>query len=423
MKKILLILGLVFLILLSLPVITWWMTLQPSASVINTAKISQSDLSRIHQFIQKKDQRPSHNHIQLPEQDLNQLLQYGSQQLHLPIEFAAHVNLHHESSQLLLSLNTFLPLRPFLNIRIDFKAEGKNIILLGGQIGSIELPQQSVAMLINMSMPYARQHPQYSSGTQLWQTIQNIAISDDLLSVDFVINKKLQAELQQKQLELIVGKTALERLPFYQQAIESQFAHLLGKREKLYRVMKHLFTIGSQQQQQGADPIADNKAIILALFLHTVKAEDFALLELNQSIHLPQLAIEFTIERQKDLAQHFLSTATITLFANSTIADAIGLQKELQDQNGFSGFSVTDLLANRVGSLLATQLLSNPQQAAKLQQKLANINHEQDFFPNTKPFASQLEALLSSNPDDQENLLNTIDQRIDEYARSVAIYQ
>ena len=350
------------------------------------------------------------------------MLAYASQQLQPQINFAGHIDLHPQRSQLLLSLNTGLPFRPYLNLQIDFDTEGKNIHLLGGRFGGMSLPQQSVELLLNMTLPYAQQHPQFHTGSQLWQIIETINIEEDLLTIDFIIKPEVQAQLQQQQLELMLGKDALKRLPFYQTQIEKHFADRLGQRIKLHEVMQKLFTIAQAQQQNGANAITDNKAIILALFLHTLDPADAKVLQLDQHIKLPSRPIEFTIERRKDLAQHYLGTAAITLYANSTIADAIGLYKELQDQNGRSGFSASDLIADRAGSLLATQL-TQAGSAEWLQQRLAATQSEQEFFPNTKLIDRQIEQLLENPQGEQGQILQQIKQQIDAYVQAVEIYR
>ena len=423
MKKLLLLLCIVFLIVASIPLSLWWISLQPQANVsLKHTDIRPEDIRHIRQFIQQNQATPTHKRVQFPEQDLNQLLAYSSQQLKPEFDFAGHIDLHPQNSQLLISVNTGLPLRPYLNLQINFDAHDKTINLLGGRLGSIELPQQSAELLVNMTMPYAQQHPQFHSGKQLWQTIETINIEEDILTIDFIIDEQVQAQLQQQQLEIMLGKDALNRLPFYQQKIETLFYDRLGQRIKLQEVMKALFAIAELEHQNGANAVTDNKAIMLALFLHTLNPADAKVLQLNQHITLPQQAIEFTIERRKDLAQHFLGTAAITLYANSTIADAIGLYKELQDQNGSSGFSASDLIADRAGSLLATQL-TQAASAAYLQQHIASTQTEAAFFPNTKRIDTQIEQQLANLTGDQTMLLNQIAQQIDDYVQAVEIYQ
>ncbi|MGK0443060.1 MAG: hypothetical protein ACJA0N_002880, partial [Pseudohongiellaceae bacterium] len=234
-----------------------------------------------------------------------------------------------------------------------------------------------------------------------------------------------KAAIQQQQLEIILGKDALNRLPFYQQVIEQSFQQRLGQRVKLHQVMQELFNVAVTERNaspMSINTVADNKAILFALFLHTIESDDAAFLQSEQMISLPQQPIEFTIERRKDLAQHYLGTAVITLFANSAIADTIGLYKELQDQNGPSGFSASDLIADRAGSLLASQLL-NPATAKHLQQRIAATQNELELFPNTRIIAPQLEQQMNQHQGDQQQVIYNIEQHIDQLAKSVAIYQ
>lgn len=425
MKKVLIVIAIVFLLILSIPVYIWWVTLQPLANVSYSQNtLPAEELSRIHQFIQKNEQTPNHKRIELSQHDLNQLIRYGSQKINSLANVAGYVELHPDNSQLLLTLNTGLPLRPYLNAQFNFITKGKNIVLLGGRFGGMNLPQQGVELLVNMTIPYAQQHQQYSTGTQLLQTIEAITVQDKKLSIDFIINQQVKAAIQQ-QLEIILGKDALNRLPFYQQVIEQSFQQRLGQRVKLHQVMQELFNVAVTERNaspMSINTVADNKAILFALFLHTIESDDAAFLQSEQMFSLPQQPIEFTIERRKDLAQHYLGTAVITLFANSAIADTIGLYKELQDQNGPSGFSASDLIADRAGSLLASQLL-NPATAKHLQQRIAATQNELELFPNTRIIAPQLEQQMNQHQGDQQQVIYNIEQHIDQLAKSVAIYQ
>lgn len=420
MKKLLWLLISLLIIILVLPLYLYWQLLATTALVSPSLSLNHRQLTAVSQLIQQHRNNLANNRLQLSEAELNQLLDYGSQKFSLPI--ATQTTLGQQQLQLTISLDTGLPLRRYLNIQLAADIEEKTPIITSGQIGALPLNQQQLNLLIDTLWPYLEKHPQYPPSYRVWQSIKAIYIQRKTLTIDFIIDRALQAEIQQQQLEFIVGKSALERLPFYQNAIEQQFASDLGKRIKLYRVMRQLFALSESQQTEMADPIADNKAIILALLLHTIAPQDFALLALNDNIKLPAKPLLFTIERKEDLAQHFLSTATLTLFANSELADAVGLYKELQDQQSYSGFSVRDLIANRAGSMLASELLSTPSRAKALQAKLAKIDNERAFFPASSSINNELEALLGSDRSG-EDLFSEIDRRIDQHIRSAPIYQ
>ena len=62
------------------------------------------------------------------------------------------------------------------------------------------------------------------------------------------------------------------------------------------------------------------------------------------------------------------------------VSNAIGLMKEVDDSRGGSGFSFTDLGADKAGTRFGQQVTSQTS-ASDLQQRLARSTHEQDFMP------------------------------------------
>ncbi len=62
------------------------------------------------------------------------------------------------------------------------------------------------------------------------------------------------------------------------------------------------------------------------------------------------------------------------------VSNAIGLMKEVDDSRGGSGFSFTDLGADKAGTRFGYQV-TTPTSASHLQQRLANSVREQDLMP------------------------------------------
>jgi len=82
------------------------------------------------------------------------------------------------------------------------------------------------------------------------------------------------------------------------------------------------------------------------------------------------------------LAQHFLISAGIAAAGGSRLADAVGLFKELDDSRSGSGFSFTDLAADRAGVRFA-ESATGPN-AARLQGLLADKAEESLFMPRVR---------------------------------------
>lgn len=67
--------------------------------------------------------------------------------------------------------------------------------------------------------------------------------------------------------------------------------------------------------------------------------------------------VRLYLSGRQDLARHFLISAMLTSQAGETVANQLGYLKELSDaDNKLSGFSVSDLLANKAGILFYSKL-------------------------------------------------------------------
>jgi len=73
-----------------------------------------------------------------------------------------------------------------------------------------------------------------------------------------------------------------------------------------------------------------------------------------------------TIQNRNDLARHFFLSAGIAALSNAAIAESAGLIKEMQDVQGESGFSFTDIAADFAGIALAEHVRNAPSMLREL---------------------------------------------------------
>jgi hypothetical protein len=128
------------------------------------------------------------------------------------------------------------------------------------------------------------------------------------------------------------------------------------------------------------DPVADNRAVGLVLGAY-VGGHDLSVLAPELATATPPLARTLTLGGRDDLAQHFLASAALAGTAGSATADAIGLGKEVSDARVGSGFSFTDLAANRAGTRFGEAATVSPRRAAALRSELARGIVEADIMP------------------------------------------
>jgi hypothetical protein len=89
-----------------------------------------------------------------------------------------------------------------------------------------------------------------------------------------------------------------------------------------------------------------------------------------------------TLQGRTDFAQHFLISAGIAAAGGSRLADAVGLLKEIEDSRGGSGFSFTDLAADRAGVRFAETATGSG--ASTVQDLIADGADESVFMPEAR---------------------------------------
>jgi len=151
----------------------------------------------------------------------------------------------------------------------------------------------------------------------------------------------------------------------------------------LQEIIQPIFSLAKKRTEAGANPIKENEAAILALGIMASGIRVNHLLGDQKSPRLRKAVLfRLTLLNRRDLMQHFLISAALTVSTNTALSDSIGLSKELDDSKGRSGFSFADLLADRAGTKLAQMVSLNNLSAIKFQQRLSRKTlKELDFMP------------------------------------------
>jgi hypothetical protein len=158
----------------------------------------------------------------------------------------------------------------------------------------------------------------------------------------------------------------------------------------LGELMAPLFALAAERSAApGADPVAENRAVLIAL---TFLANQRPLGEWFPAAYTwpvprPVLVV---LRQRHDTAQHFLISALVAVQADSPLADAVGLWKELADTApGGSGFSFNDLAADRAGTRFGELAAHEPH---ALQSTLAAAPPESAYVPDIADLPEGLAA-------------------------------
>ena len=172
----------------------------------------------------------------------------------------------------------------------------------------------------------------------------------------------------------------------------------------------------------------ENRYALLALIYYS---SDFAMRRVIKTALAPNISDvvdrpKIILKQRKDLVLHFMYSAAIELFSDNVSSLSIGEIKEISDSNqGGTGFSFADLMADKAGIYLAQQLTNSASQAMQTQLRLSESFTEEDFFPDISDLPEKLSEedfkLQFDNRQSKQYLamLSDIDARI----AGLAIYR
>ena len=125
-----------------------------------------------------------------------------------------------------------------------------------------------------------------------------------------------------------------------------------------------------------------------------------------------------TLDGRDDFAKHFMVSAAIAAYADTALADAIGLYKEIDDSRYGSGFSFNDIAADRAGTKFGEKAVANEDSAKELQRQLVLGVEDRDLMPKWKDlpeFLSEAEFKRRFNEVDSpayRAMMQKIEQRV-----------
>ena len=126
-----------------------------------------------------------------------------------------------------------------------------------------------------------------------------------------------------------------------------------------------------------------------------------------------------TLSGRDDFPKHFLVSAALAANAGKSLADAVGLYKEIQDARGGSGFSFNDIAADGAGTRFGELATGSADAARKLQQRVATGLSEADVMPASAdlpefmPEAEFVQRFGGVGGPEYSRMMTEIDARID----------
>ena len=368
---------LLLLALISLPVVTVLLAVEDDPLVAPAQELDYSDVERARALIAQNDPRRmapgSTQTLNLSEEDINVMLRYGLSQL-----AGGSAAISVEPSALGARLAAHLPNNPlgsWLNINAGLSQQGERLALEYLEIGRLRIPGFIADGLLQLAGGRVQGDSLYRA---VAESVRQIRLLPQRVAITYQWQPELVEQARARGSELLFSKADRERLLAYTAEISNVLDSGSGNSDSLGRLTTPLFTL-ARERSRGGDPAAENRALITALVVYVNGLSLASLIEVPDDTRYRPRRVKQTLQGRVDLAQHFTISAAMAVNVGSVLADAVGLSKEIDDTDGGSGFSFTDLAADRAGVRFAEALAGA--EAGSSQALLAHGGGEDDYMP------------------------------------------
>lgn len=242
------------------------------------------------------------------------------------------------------------------------------------RIGKLPLPDALSAMLASGLVRWLRESPEYRAGLD---SIRLIKMSPAQLSLLYRWEGGSGGFAREFGAS-VMDREERERLLRYQTLLTENSRRFNGQ-TPLSQVLPSLASQAIRQSKTG-DAAAENRAWILvtAFYVLGISLEQL----LPEAAGWPRPAPRvITLDGRDDFAKHFMVSAAIAAYADTALADAIGLYKEVEDSRSGSGFSFNDLAADRAGTKFGEKSVAGKEAARKLQRRVASGLIDSELMP------------------------------------------
>jgi hypothetical protein len=401
--------SLLFVMLAGLIVLPWLM-LDDAPAIEPPAELRRTDLAWVRSLFQKHDPRrrtPDVIHsIQLDESELNRLLNYA-------VELRQVSGIAAELTPGTATLTATLtvpanPLGRYLNISAEVAEVPGGIRIQSLQLGSLPVPGVVANAIAHLVHSWLRRDETYAS---LADAFSQVNFDENQATLDYRWHPILLTQLERKSADLLIAPEDQARMLVYAERLDALLKpYRRGSTIPLIEVSKPLFAFA---QTIDGDEAEENRAALTALAAYLSGISLPKLLQGDSQSIRRAPRVLLSLHGRRDFAEHFVISAAITVNGGSRLANAIGLIKEEEDVSKGSGFSFTDLAANRAGVKLGER--ATGEAAAQVQQRLAAARSDADLLPDFRDlpeFMPQAEFDRRFGPIGGPRYLNVID-RID----------
>lgn len=270
-------------------------------------------------------------------------------------------------------------INPYLNIAFTIRSEPAGAFpkIDELKIGNLPIPApvaEWAVWQIIAGMPHRRMETLLALDKELNSAFDSFELNERHAVLQFHVDREALDHLSWDLQRLVVTPEIYATSAFYGSVLREYLAGLPQEKRAvaLSEILPPLAAAAAARSEAGANPQTENTALLFALSAHLVLSSGYA-----DAPNSP----EIRLRRRQDLAQHVINSASIAAIAGVQLAEIISTGKEAFDARYRSGFSFSDLTANRVGIKLAQLAVESEASALAFQARVQKIEVDADLIP------------------------------------------
>jgi hypothetical protein len=368
-----------------------YLAIDSTPRVAGAASLTPAHIERAKRLLDRNDPRTLRpgvlRTIVVSEEDLDLAVNYlanrfakGSSKIELSDGKA------HAQASVLLPPFPFVPAGRYLNIDA---ALGETAVLPQFdhlKIGQLRIPAFIANRILRASIARLQRSASYGAATD---TIKHVSSRNGLLNVVYEWNEAVPDQLAsvlvpvEDQLRMQAYQARLAELtaPGGQPALRpTRLRPHPPYSLSLSSLVQALFQLAGQR---GGDAAAEHRAAIIVMAFYVNGKGLGAIIPAARQWPVPAL-LGVTLAGRDDFSQHFTISAALAATAGSPLSDAVGLYKEVDDSRGGSGFSFSDIAADRAGTRFGELTTGSDAGIRKIQRLLVAGMRDADLLPAVK---------------------------------------
>jgi len=279
-----------------------------------------------------------------------------------------------------------LPLPPnpvgrYVNVRTVIAPSDTGLEIARVAVGALEIPPALVGPALRFGLDRLVGP---GKGGAILDSVKSVALAGDRITLAFRPPASLVEDIRSAaRRQFAIGDPAAVRA--YYEAIEDAMGRLPRRGAvSLAQILQPVFRLAKARSATG-DPVRENEAALLAVAMvfGDSRFERFVgdVRPSTENKGERRALGQFRLDGRHDFVQHFAISIGLTVTGGDLAANIIGELKEAKDSQRSSGFSFTDIGADRAGVRFARLATASPASARRVQEMMAAADGEHMFFP------------------------------------------